>query len=349
MALAYRAGVPLQDMEFIQFHPTTLKETGILITEGARGEGGFLFNARGERFMMRYAPKAIDLASRDVVSRAIDQELMEGRGVDGCVLLDIRHLGQKTIMQRLPQIVDLSRTYAGVDPLEAPIPVTPGVHYSMGGIRTNIHGETPMPGLFAAGECACVSIHGANRLGGNALMETIVYGRRAGMRAAEYAAHHTPISCSDHMLRKENEHIARLLSDKPGGEKIGRLREALGTVMAEHFGIIRTQVRMEAGLQKLRALMERVPHLVLQDLGHVFNLELVDALQLLSMMEMAEVIAVSAMARQESRGAHARTDFPTRNDVDWLKHTVAVRGQYGPHLTYPPVTITRIPPAARVY
>jgi len=351
MALAYRAGVPLQDMEFIQFHPTTLKETGILITEGARGEGGFLFNARGERFMQRYAPKAMELASRDVVSRAAYQEIMEGRGVDGCVMLDIRHLGRAKILERLPQIYELSKIYAGVDPVEAPIPITPGVHYSMGGIATDIHGATSLPGLFAAGECACVSIHGANRLGGNALMETIVYGRRAGSRAAEVAEGietSTSAAVADEAVARERARIDRWLAPRTG-ERIGVVREEMGRVMAEHFGILRSGERMTEGERKLSALRARVPETVLQDRGRLFNMELIDALQLESMIDIAGAIAASATARTESRGAHARTDYPTRDDANWLKHTLAFRTDTGVRLSGRPVTITRIPPAERRY
>jgi len=350
MALAFRAGVPLQDMAFIQFHPTTLKETGILITEGARGEGGFLFNARGERFMQRYAPKAMELASRDVVSRAAYQEIMEGRGVDGCVMLDIRHLGRAKIMERLPQIYELSRIYAGIDPVEAPIPITPGVHYSMGGIATDIHGSTSLPGLFAAGECACVSIHGANRLGGNALMETIVYGRRAGSRAAEYAEGiETSAVSVEESVAVERARIGRWLAPRTG-ERIGAVRDEIGRVMAEHFGILRTGEQMAKGARKLSALRARVPGTMLQDRGRVFNMELIDALQLESMIDLAEVIAASATARTESRGSHARPDYPTRDDANWLKHTLAFRTDTGGiRLTDRPVTITRIPPAERRY
>ncbi len=348
MSMAYRAGIPLQDMEFVQFHPTTLKETGILITEGARGEGGFLFNSRGERFMENYAPKAMELASRDVVSRAEYQEIMEGRGVDGCVMLDLRHLGKAKIMERLPQIWELSLSYAGVDPVEAPIPVTPGVHYSMGGIQTNIHAETPLPGLYAAGECACVSVHGANRLGGNALMETIVYGRRAGARASEFAERNRQVDFSGRTLEREMEKLALLVSRKDG-ERIGKIREEIGTVMAEHFGILRTRERMEEGKRKLAAIRPRLKDIYLQDKGKVFNLEQVDALQLSSIMDLAEAIAASAAAREESRGAHARPDFPKRDDAHWLKHTLARRTEEGPRLDYRPVTLTRVPLGERKY
>ncbi|MCG3114232.1 MAG: FAD-binding protein [Candidatus Manganitrophus sp. SA1] len=348
MALAYRAGVPLQDMEFVQFHPTTLKETGILITEGARGEGGYLFNARGERFMEKYAPKMMELASRDVVSRAEYQEILEGRGVDGCVMLDLRHLGKAKIMEKLPQIWELSITYVGVDPIEAPIPVTPGVHYSMGGILTDIHGATPIRGLFAAGECASVSVHGANRLGGNALMETIVYGRRAGARAAAHAEQAPSAPGSDRALRKEQERIGALLSRKEG-ERAGLLREEIGKVMADHFGILRTRERMEEGKRKLAEIRPRLEKIALHDRGKTFNLELIDALQIFSIMDLAECIAEGAAVREESRGAHARPDFPKRDDVNWLKHTLAYRSEAGPRLDYRPVTITRVPLGERKY
>ncbi len=348
MAMAYEAGVPLQDLEFVQFHPTTLKSTGILITEGARGEGGYLFNSRGERFMEKYAPNAMELASRDVVSRAEFEEIMAGRGVDGCVMLDLRHLGKQKIMEKLPQIWELSLTYAGVDPIEAPIPITPGVHYSMGGIPTNINCETPMPGLFAAGECASASVHGANRLGGNALMETIVFGRRAGEYAAQYADEHALQNISDRHLKSQIKKIETLMSQQDG-EKIGIVREEIGKTMAEHFGISRTQERMEKGKEKLAALRTRIPNISLQDKGKIFNLELIEALQLQSIMDLAEVLAAGATVRLESRGAHSRPDFPKRDDENWMKHTLAYKTEDGPQLKYKPVTITSIPPAERKY
>jgi succinate dehydrogenase / fumarate reductase flavoprotein subunit len=346
MALAYRAGVPLQDMEFIQFHPTTLKETGILITEGARGEGGFLFNSRGERFMEKYAPKMKELASRDVVSRAAYQEIMEGRGVEGCVMLDLRHLGKKKILEKLPQIWELSQTYAGVNLAEAPVPITPGVHYVMGGIKTNFWGETPLPGLYAAGECASVSIHGANRLGGNALMETITYGRRTGTSAAEFSQKTKQIPLPD--IKEEKTRIDAIrLSSK--GEKIGAVWGDIGSIMADYFGIVRTQDRMKEGVQQLQSVRPRLLNLALMDHGHTFNLELIEALQLYSVMDLAEVVATSALHREESRGAHFRSDFPKRDDTHWLKHTLSYKTDTGPRLEYQPVTITRIPLAERVY
>jgi len=263
-------------------------------------------------------------------------------------MLDLRHLGKEKIMEKLPQIWELSMSYAGVDPIEAPIPVTPGVHYSMGGIPTNINCETPMPGLYAAGECACASVHGANRLGGNALMETIVFGRRAGEFASEYAEATQLVSISDRAFKHEKARIADLMAVKDG-EKIGAIREAIGTTMAEHFGILRTKDRMQAGIEKLNAIRKRIPNIGLQDHGKIFNLELVDALQLQSIMDLAETTATGAIAREESRGAHSRPDFPDRNDEDWMKHTLSYRTKSGPRLDYEAVTITKIPPAERKY
>ncbi len=348
MALAYRAGVPLQDMEFIQIHPTTLKETGILISEAARGEGGYLYNARGERFMQKYAPKMLELASRDVVSRSEYQEIMEGRGVDGCVMLDLRHLGKKTILEKLPQIWEASQTYAGVDLSEAPLPVTPGVHYSMGGIKTNLHGETSLPGLYAVGECASISLHGANRLGGNALMETITYGRRTGNSAAEFARKAKQIVISGQELNAEKDRINAIRSSTKG-EKIGTIWKEIGTIMSDYFGIVRDRSRMNEGRQKILDVLPRISPLALDDHGKVFNLELIEALQLYSVIDLAQVIAAGAIDREESRGAHFRSDFPERDDVNWLKHTLAHYNDNGPRLAYSPVTITSVPLAKRVY
>src|SRR5881409_780250 len=240
MSMAYRAGAPLMDMEFIQFHPTTLKDTGILITEGARGEGGYLLNTLGERFMKKYAPEQMELATRSTVSLAIGTEIAEGRGVDGCVLLDLRHLGRARILERLPQIRQLALDFAGVDPTESPIPVQPGAHYVMGGIKTNTWGETALAGLYAAGECACVSIHGANRLGGNSLMETITFGRRAGRSAAEWALSHTTVEVPESAERDAEVRLRELL-DRETGERPWQLREELGTSMLENFAVFRTE------------------------------------------------------------------------------------------------------------
>lgn len=343
MSMAYRAGVPLMDMEFVQFHPTTLRETGILITEGARGEGGYLLNTLGDRFMSRYDPDRMELATRDFVSRCEQQEIDEGRGVNGCVLLDLRHLGRKKIIERLPQIRELAISFVGVDPIESPIPVRPGAHYSMGGIRTNSWCETELAGFYAAGECACVSIHGANRLGGNSLLETIVFGKRAGIRTSEYVHTAPPPRPASDALCEAEEKIQRLLRRK-GGERIGPLHEALGAVMSESLGILRTRENMERAYQKVREIRERYGFIYLQDQGRVMNTELVNALELDSMIDLAETIVAGAIARKESRGSHYRTDFPGRDDSGWLKHTLAYWGDSGPRLEYADVTITRFFP-----
>lgn len=344
MALAYRAGIPLQDMEFVQFHPTTLKDTGILITEGARGEGGYLLNTLGERFLKRYAPEQMELATRSTVSLAIGQEIQEGRGVDGCVLLDLRHLGRVKILERLPQIRELAMEFAGLDPIETPIPIRPGAHYQMGGVRTNAWGETDLPGLFAAGECACVSVHGANRLGGNSLLETIVFGRRTGTKAAEAIRAYQLPSVSDAILKSEQQRIDALLSN-PGPERAWQIRDDLGKTMSLNLGIFRTKHSIQEALGAIQALKLRAQHMCVQDKGHIFNTDLIQALELQCLLEIAETIVIGALGREESRGAHYRADFPTRNDTAWLRHSLCSRRPDGPQLTYAPVTITRFPPA----
>ena len=343
MALAYRAGVPLMDMEFVQFHPTTLRDTGILITEGARGEGGYLLNTLGERFMKRYAPEQMELATRSTVSLAIGQEILEGRGVEGCVLLDLRHLGRAKILERLPQIRQLSMEFAGLDPVETPIPIRPGAHYQMGGVRTNQWGETSVAGLFAAGECACVSVHGANRLGGNSLLETIVFGRRAGTRAGEYlgGVDHVPIPASH--LADGEQRVQALLFQR-GSERSWQVRDELGTVLSTKLGIFRTKESMTAAQDKVRELQHRAAQVRVEDKGRIFNSDLIQALELQCLVELAETIVAGALAREESRGAHYRSDFPARNDAMWLKHTIAQRTSDGPVLSYAPVTITRFQP-----
>jgi succinate dehydrogenase / fumarate reductase flavoprotein subunit len=344
MALAYRAGLPLEDMEFVQFHPTTLKDTGILITEGARGEGGYLLNTLGERFMKRYAPEQMELATRSTVSLAIGQEIQEGRGVDGCVLLDLRHLGRARILERLPQIRELALEFAGLDPVETPIPIRPGAHYQMGGVKASAWGETDLPGLFAAGECACVSVHGANRLGGNSLLETIVFGRRAGVRAAESIrdCHLPPVP--EAILQSE-EHRLKTLLTNPGPERAWQIRDDLGKTMSLNLGIFRTKGSMQEALGAIQALKVRGQQMCVQDKGQIFNTDLIQALELLCLLEVAETIVVSALGREESRGAHYRADFPTRNDQGWLRHTLSHRRADSTHLTYAPVTITRFSPA----
>ena len=344
MALAYRAGLPLEDMEFVQFHPTTLKDTGILITEGARGEGGYLLNTLGERFMKRYAPEQMELATRSTVSLAIGQEIQEGRGVDGCVLLDLRHLGRARILERLPQIRELALEFAGLDPIETPIPIRPGAHYQMGGVKTNAWGETDLPGLFAAGECACVSVHGANRLGGNSLLETIVFGRRAGTRAADAIRDYDLQPVPEEVLKSEEQRLNTLLT-KPGLERAWQIRDDLGKTMSLNLGIFRTKQSMQEALGAIQALKVRAQRMCVQDKGQIFNTDLIQALELQCLLDIADTIVVSALGREESRGAHYRADFPTRNDSAWLRHTVSHHQADGPRLSYVPVTITRFPPA----
>lgn len=343
MVLAYLAGAPLEDMEFVQFHPTTLKDTGILITEGARGEGGHLLNTLGERFMTRYAPEQMELAARSTVSLAIGREIAEGRGVEECVLLDLRHLGRARILERLPQIRELAVEFAGVDPIETPIPVRPGAHYQMGGVRTTQWGETEVAGLYAAGECACVSVHGANRLGGNSLLETIVFGRRAGQRAGDYVSRIAPRGLTDVALRAEEARIRRLMAST-GRERAWEIRDELGKVMSQNLGIFRTEKSMGQTLRIIQDLKVRASRVWLQDHGKIFNTDLIQALELRSLVEIAETIVAGALAREESRGAHYRSDFPRRDDENWLKHTLAYWTPDGPSLRYAPVSITRFPP-----
>jgi succinate dehydrogenase / fumarate reductase flavoprotein subunit len=343
MALAYRAGAPLADMEFVQFHPTTLKDTGILITEGARGEGGYLLNTLGERFMKTYAPQQMELATRSTVSLAIGREILEGRGVDGCVLLDLRHLGRARILERLPQIRELAIEFAGLDPVETPIPVRPGAHYQMGGVRTNQWGETSIAGLYAAGECACVSVHGANRLGGNSLLETIVFGRRAGQRACDYARSIAPRALSDTVLMQEERRLQQLFSNE-GPSRAWQLRDELGKTMSLNLGLVRTEESIRSAQVVVESLKVRAAAVTIQDKGRVFNTDLLQALELQSLLDVAETIVAGALVRTESRGAHYRSDFPQRDDVHWLRHTLAHRTSGGPVLTYDPVTITRFPP-----
>jgi succinate dehydrogenase / fumarate reductase flavoprotein subunit len=349
LALAYRAGVPLQDMEFVQFHPTGLFKHGILITEGARGEGGYLLNKNGERFMEKYAPSKMELASRDVVSRAVQTEIDEGRGIDGGVYLDLRHLGRKKIMSRLSQIHDIALSFAGVDCVEKPILIQPIAHYSMGGIPTDVNGSVPdISGLFAAGECACVSVHGANRLGGNSMLETIVFGRRAGISAAKYVKKASLDPVSVNALDAVRQEIAQILENN-GKEKIVDIRSDLQSIMTEKCGIFRDKKGLTDALHQIHALKERINDISITDKGMIFNTELIGVLELRNMLDFSEVIVAGALAREESRGAHFRCDFPQRDDDKWLMHTLAYSGESGCVLKYKPVTITRYEPEKRVY
>jgi len=350
MSLAWNAGAPLKDMEFMQFHPTTLKSNGVLITEGCRGEGGYLRNKDGERFMAHDAPNAMELASRDVVSRAEWREIADGRGVDGCVMLDLTHLGWKKIKTRLPGSRELAMDYAGVDPIEQPIPVRPGAHYMMGGIDCDVWGETVVPGLWAAGEVACVSVHGANRLGGNSLMETIVFGRRAGQATAERVLEQgdTGARIEPAVLAEEDRRIAGILNSTEG-ERPGLLREELAKTMYDKAGVYRTGAVLLECQEKVHELRERSQKLLLDDHGSVFNTDLTEALELHSLLECADCLVTSALPRNESRGAHSRLDFTERDDDHWLKHTLNWNDGGQVRLDYRPVTITKYQPLARSY
>jgi len=349
MSLAYRAGAPLMDMEFVQFHPTTLRDSGVLLTEGARGEGAYLLNSLGERFMARYAPQKMELAPRDVVSRAEQTEIDEGRGVEDCILLDLRHLGEERIRERLWQISDLAKDLAGTDILKEPVAVRPGMHYHMGGVKTDINGATLLPGLYAAGECACVSVHGANRLGGNSLLETVVFGRRAGVAAAEYARAEAPHNVSQVALTDQEKALKAVLDRTRREDTTATIRREMGTTMTAKLGVFRTEKEMAEAVAKIRELKERYRSLGVQDKGRVFNFDLANYLELGYLLDCAECIAAGALARRESRGAHSRRDFPERDDENWLKHSLSYHTPDGPKLEYSPVAVTRWQPERRAY
>jgi succinate dehydrogenase / fumarate reductase flavoprotein subunit len=349
MAMALRAGVALKDMEMMQFHPTTLAPTGVLITEGCRGEGAFLLNRDGERFLKRYAPNAMELASRDVISRAEQTEIDEGRGLEGNVLLDLRHLGAQKILERLHGTRELSMVFAGIDPIYDPIPVRPGAHYHMGGVATDILGRTSLEGLAAAGEVACISVHGANRLGGNALMETITFGRRAGQEAAERAFRVDEAKVPASALRDAEAEASMLLSRREG-ERPWRIREELAESMHRNFGVFRREEQMAEQGEVIDRLRARYEHVVVEDKGEVFNNDLTQALELGFLLELAECMIVAGRARKESRGAHARPhDFPERDDENYLRHTLVSWEDGRPRLGWEPVTITKWEPSVRSY
>jgi succinate dehydrogenase / fumarate reductase flavoprotein subunit len=372
MSLLFRHGVPLQDLEFFQFHPTGIYKMGILLSEAARGEGGVLVNDKGERFMERYAPTMKDLASRDVCSRAIYREIREGRGIGGkdYVYLDIRPdtinryksaPGGKTVTAEhlehvLPDIIEMMRVYLGVEPMKEPVPIQPTAHYEMGGIPTNVHAEvvideknTVFPGLYAAGEVACVSVHGANRLGTNSLVDLIVFGRRGGRAMAEYTQHADLLPLPRDPAGYVHEEVERLRTST-GKEKPARLRDEMQQTMMDNVSVFRTEQTIQEALDKVRELKERYKRVEVDDHGRRFNTDLFEAWELGSLLDLAEVTAVSALARTESRGAHSREDFPKRDDVNWLKHTLVMRHPDGSlNLCYKPVVITQWQPKERKY
>ena len=350
MAMALRVGVALKDMEMMQFHPTTLAPTGVLITEGCRGEGAYLLNAEGDRFLKRYAPNAMELASRDVISRAEQTEIDEGRGVDGNVLLDLRHLGAERIIERLHGTRELSLVFAGVDPISEPIPVRPGAHYHMGGVDTDLWGLTSLEGLYAAGEVACVSVHGANRLGGNALMETITYGKRAGRHAADWALTHTTVEVPP-SVEADAERELKELFDRVDGERPWQIRDELAATMHENFGVFRREDQMQEQGRIVERLRERYERVVVDDKGTLFNNDVTQALELGFLLELADCMVVSGLARKESRGAHARPyDYPDRDDENYMRHTLIRLDSFGrPELDWKPVTVTNWQPMERTY
>ncbi len=354
MAIGYRAGVALKDMEFVQFHPTALYPTCILITEGARGEGGYLVNSKGERFMQRYAAKAMELAPRDIVSRSIQKEINEGRGVDNAyVNLDVRHLGRKKILSNLPGIRDIAIQFAGIDPIDEPIPVQPAQHYTMGGIDCNAKCETIIKGLYAAGECACISVHGANRLGGNSLLDTVVFGKIAGERAGMFAKNtmwdeKKAASTMEEALIVEHDHFRRLF-DGRGDQDPSAIREEMRSLMVEKTFMFRDKEGLEEARSKIGELRKRLEHLRPILNYRIYNLDLIRAIELEQMLELSEVIVVSALSREESRGSHVRLDFPNRDDVCFMKHTLAYKTVDGPRIEFSDVKITRFQPEERKY
>ena len=349
MAMAYRAGAALMDMEMVQYHPTTLKGNGILMTEAARGEGAYLLNSDGDRFMEKYAPNMMELASRDVVSRAEQTEINEGRGVDGSVLLDLRHLGGELIETKLSYINEVALDFVNVNLAEQPVPIRPGCHYIMGGIKTDVNGATSIPGLYAAGECANVSVHGGNRLGANSLLDTIVFGRRSGQAAASYAAEAGEKAISESVINADRDFIKSLVSREPGNDSWAKIRREMGDTMNEHVAVFRNEEGMQAALKTISQLKERFDKLAVKDSSQVFNTSLLFTMELGFMLDVAETICVGALARKESRGAHYRTDMPERDDENWLRHILVHASPEGPSIDYLPVVITKWQPQARSY
>lgn len=352
VAIPYWAGVPLKDMEFVQFHPTSLYPSNILMTEGCRGEGGILVNKDGDRFMEKYAPKAMELGPRDIVARGIMTEIREGRGFeDAFVYLDLRHLGKAKIMERLPGIREITLDFIGLDPIEKPIPIQPGTHYCMGGIDTNIDGTTPLAGFYAAGECACVSVHGANRLGGNSLLDTVVFGKRAGAVAADYVKDKPKqprTNALDRALKREQESLDQMQRSN-GTENPYALNAELNKLMPEKAGLFRDEKMMTEGMEQIRGLKERFKKIRSVASGSKFNFDKTWALEIKGNLDVAEAVMAGALARKESRGSHFRTDFSKRDDANFLKHTIATCTPEGPELSYKDVQITKYQPVERKY
>ena len=357
VSLAYRRGVPLEDMEFYQFHPTGIVGIGILLSEAARGEGGYLRNGKGERFMERYAPTLMELAPRDMVSRAIYMEIREGRGVDGqdFVHLDLTHLGKEVIDSKLPDITEFARVYQGIEPITQPVPITPTAHYAMGGVPTDVEARvvvdernTVLPGLYAAGECACVSVHGANRLGTNSLIDILVFGRRAGRSMAQDVTGgglpDVAMDASD-PVREELE----TLRTRARGENVAHIRAELADAMMERCGVFRTEEGLDRLTGEIRALRQRYRNASIDDRGRVYNTDLLEARELGYLLDCAEATVAAARARTESRGGHYREDHPERDDVEWLKHSLVYKTDGDPEIRYKPVTITRFEPKPRTY
>ncbi len=351
IAQAYRVGAKLMDMEMIQYHPTTLAGNGLLITEGARGEGAQLFNAEGERFMEKYAPNKLELASRDVVSRAEQTEINEGRGFpDGSVALDVTKVPRKRTLEALREIVNIGRDFAGVDITREPIHIKPGQHYIMGGVKTDVNGETTIPGLYAAGEVACVSVHGGNRLGANSLLDTLIFGRRSGEHAAGQSLNIPMPTTPAARVADTERRIQQIIGREPGGKRVAAIKRELGDAMNQYAAVYRDAEGLAKGLEIIRRLKEEAETASIDDKGTIFNQDVTGAIELGYMLDCAEATVVAAQERTESRGAQFRTDFPERNDDEWLKHIdLTANGDDGPKVSYSEVTITKWEPQERTY
>jgi succinate dehydrogenase / fumarate reductase flavoprotein subunit len=353
MAIAYRSGLPLKDMEFVQFHPTALIPSGVLITEGARGEGGYLINGEGDRFMKKYAQDKMELAPRDIIARAETIEIQQKRGLEGpygpYIALDLRHLGEEKINERLPLIRDVSIKLSGIDPVEEPIPIKPAAHYSMGGIHANIKTETHVSGLYAAGECACLNLHGANRLGTNSTSDCLVFGHVAGEEAAKYALSKNLCELPKRRIDIEETRIFNEILGNEGDERVSIIRDQMRRVMNEKVWIFRSEPELRSALKDIKQLKTRFKNIKVEDKSRTFNTSLMETLQLDFTLDLAEVTIVSAISRTESRGAHARLEHPKRDDKNWLKHSLIYNTKNGPEIRYIPVTITKWPPVTRTY